>query len=428
MMKVLKFGGTSVGNAESITSVLKHCLKEKTKKKIIVLSANAGITDMLVEIINLLPHNRDEAENISDEISDKLCTIASDLDLFGEPFDRLEEMLDLLNELIKGAYKLDYLSPKVANRILALGEYISTSLFIDFYNNFQNGYLMDIAQHLSYNSKTNSYELKDKERIAHLLEEYDTIVTQGFICLDEHGNLSNLGRGGSDFTASILAAEMDAEELQIWTDVNGILSADPRVIAQPITKNSINVSNLSRMAFFGAKVVHPETLKPTLEKKIPVKILNTFNDENSGTLVSNEKSNSIPTFTLKKNCVQYTFSTMKKRNLYFINKHISNIVAKNNLNLLSSNQLENNLQYVFEKNIDLMVEKSILFTTKNIDIIYICELNNTKINTILKNINYLKTEQMEIDWQNGAILILASTDNDIGSYNKFHDLLINSNE
>lgn len=427
-MKVLKFGGTSVGNAESIASVVSVCIREVSQKKIIVLSANAGITDMLVEINNQLPYNRDEAETISDEISDKLCTIASDLDLFGEPFDKLEEMLDLINNLIKGVSKLDYLSPNVANRLLAIGEYISTSLFTDFYTNFQSGYLLDISNHLVYNSKTDTYELKDKGRIAQLLEEYGTIVTQGFICLDERGNISNLGRGGSDYTAAILAAEMDAEELQIWTDVNGILSADPRVIEKPVTKKSINVSNLSRMAFFGAKVIHPETLKPTLQKGIPVRILNTFDSKNEGTLVTNNKSNTIPTFTLKRNCYQYTFQSGKKKNLYYVNKYITNLIAKHNYNLLSSNQLENNLQYVFEKNIDLMMENDIQFTLKNIDLIYICELNNSKINTILKNVNRLKTEQMEIDWQNGAILILASTDNDIQSYNQFHDLLINSEE
>ncbi|MER3330006.1 MAG: hypothetical protein RIF34_10545, partial [Candidatus Kapaibacterium sp.] len=189
-----------------------------------------------------------------------------------------------------------------------------------------------------------------------LLQSSNTIITQGFICKDLDGNITNLGRGGSDYSASIIAAELQAEELQIWTDVNGVMSADPRIIRNPLTKNRINVGSLERMAFFGAKVIHPDTLKPTLKSNIPVKILNTFNSDNHGTLVTIEKDNPIPTFTIKRKCLLYTFRTNSKKNLYLINKHITNTIVKKSLNLLSSSHIDNSVNYVFERAIDKFLD------------------------------------------------------------------------
>lgn len=426
-MKVLKFGGTSVGTANSIKIVAKRCLREKSPK-IVVLSANAGITDMLVQINSLLPTNYDEAVEVYDKLSDKLLSIATELDLFGVSLDELNAKLEQLYSLINGVEKLDYLSPNVANRILAFGEQCSTIIFYHYLQKFTIAYLLDITQHLHYDFNHEVYELNDKSKIGEMLEEYGIVITQGFICTNESGNISNLGRGGSDYSASIIAAEMEAEELQIWTDVNGILSADPRLISKAITKTSINISNLSRMAFFGAKVVHPSTLKPTSKLGIPVRILNTFDQENEGTLVTSENMNTIPTFTIKRNCSQYSFQSGKKKNLYLINKYITSKIVKYSYNLLSSNQLENSLQYVFEKEIDLMIENDMPFSVKKVDLIYICELDNLKINFILKNINKLKVEQMEIDWQNGSILILADIKNSLEQYNEFHNILISESE
>jgi aspartate kinase len=422
-MKVLKFGGTSVGSASAIKLVAKRCLSEKSPK-VVVLSANAGITDMLVAINNHLPKDYGEALKVYEQISDRLNSIAEGLDLSEGAVAELRAMLDRLQHLMSGVEKLNFLSPNVANRILAFGELCSTNIFFHYYAQFANAHLLEVSDHLHYNFKAETYSLSGQGEINELLDKGETVITQGFICSDENGNISNLGRGGSDYSASIIAAEMGAAELQIWTDVNGILSADPRIIAKPVTKKSINISNLSRMAFFGAKVIHPSTLKPTSVLGIPVRVLNTFEEENAGTLVTNGGDSAIPTFTIKRNCYQYMFQFGKKRNLYLINKYVSNRIAKHNLNLLFCSQLENSLQYVFEQEVDLMMDSDMPFSRNEVDIIYICELDNSKINVILKNINYLKIEQTEIDWQNGSILILATTGNSIEQYNRFHDLLI----
>lgn len=426
-MIVMKFGGTSVGTASSMRLV-SDAISTHTGHKIIVLSASAGITDKLISITASLPDNPQQANETYAEIENITLRITDELELKGESIQKVRDVLFGLKELIEGVRLLNFISPNVRNKITAKGEFISTTIFHEYYSNNNNSIFLDISNHLVYNSNTDEYQISDKEQIASLLERYDTIITQGFVCRDENGNISNLGRGGSDYSAAIIASEMKAEELQIWTDVNGIMSADPRIITKPITKEKINLENLSKMAFFGAKVIHPSTLKPTVDAKIPVRILNTFDSGNKGTLVTQNKDNSIPTLTIKRECYQYSFKQSKKKSLYHINKYMTNEIVKNGLNLLASGQLEHTIQYVFESDVSNILSDNLNYQSKKIDVIYICELNNSKINSILKKINNLIIKQLEINWDDGTILILASADNTDEAYDKFHDMLINTTE
>ena len=157
------------------------------------------------------------------------------------------------------------------------------------------------------------------------------------------------------------------------------------------------------MAFFGAKVIHPSTLKPTVDAKIPVRILNTFDLGNKGTLVTENKENPIPTLTIKRKCYQYSFKQSKKKSLYHINKYMTNEIVRNGLNLLASGQLEHTIQYVFESDISNLLNDNLSYQSKLIDVIYICELNNSKINSILKKINNLIIKQLDINWDEGTI-------------------------
>ncbi len=423
-MIVMKFGGTSVGTADAMHLVAVAISKQKGDK-IVVLSASAGITDKLINITNSLPEDIHTARSIYSEIEALVNKISDELQISLDSKSKVQELLHGLSELIYSVELLEYISENVANRIVAYGELLSTTIFSEYYNQNNMCSYLDITDHLTYNKKSDQYKLDNKEVIKQLQESYNTIITQGFICKNEDGNISNLGRGGSDYSAAIIAAEMQAEELQIWTDVNGVMSADPRIIKNALTKNRINVGSLERMAFFGAKVIHPDTLKPTLIANIPVKILNTFNSDNHGTLVTIEKDNPIPTFTIKRKCLIYTFRTNSKKNLYLINKYITNTIVKKSLILLSSIHIENTVHYVFERSIDKFLSLDFNYETKEIDLIYICELNNSKINAILTNLNSLNIEHLEVDWTSGAILILANADNKTQDYDRLHDMLIN---
>lgn len=423
-MIVMKFGGTSVGTADAMRLVA-DAITKQTGSKIVVLSASAGITDKLVNICNYLPEDLATACTIYSEVEVQMLQICSELQLEENSIIKVKALLKELDELIYSVDLLEYISDNVANRIVAFGELLSTTIFSEYYNQNHSCQFLNITDYLTYDKKGDIYTLTSIEDISKHLMSKGTIVTQGFICKNTEGNISNLGRGGSDYSAAIIAAEMLAEELQIWTDVNGVMSADPRIINNPLTKNRINVGSLERMAFFGAKVIHPDTLKPTLKSNIPVRILNTFNSENHGTLVTTEKDNPIPTITIRRKCLLYSFRTNSKKNLYLINKYVTNTIVKKSLNLLSSSHIDNTVHYVFERNIDKFLDLEVDFESKEIDLIYLCELNNSKINAILTKLNSLKIQHLEIDWASGAILILSNADNTTEDYDRFHDMLIN---
>ena len=423
-MIVMKFGGTSVGTADAMRLVAKALVNNR-EKKIVVLSASAGITDKLINITNSLPENIVQANLIYNEIESQILNICHKLEFQEDSLKKVEEIVYKVKELIFGVELLDYLSDSIANRIVSYGEILSTTIFYEFIKSKVTCEFVDITNFLIYDSQSDDFELTNKEEINKIFESANTIITQGFICKNRDGKISNLGRGGSDYSASILASELGASELQIWTDVNGVMSADPRIVKNPLTKNKINISSLERMAFFGAKVIHPNTLKPTLKSNIPVRILNTFDTNNNGTLVTKDSENRIPTFTIKRKCNLYTFKTVTKKNLYYINKYITSLTVVRSLNLLSSIDMDNSIHYVFDQKIEKFMELEHSFTSKEIDLIYICELTNSKINAILTNLNILNLEQLEIDWANSSILLLANADNKTQDYDRFHDMLIN---
>lgn len=426
-MRVMKFGGTSVGTASSM-QLVSEAITIQQGQKIVVLSASAGITDKLINITTSLLDNHQKAYQIFNDIESVAISISSELGLNVESVQKVKAVLFGLKELIEGVELLNFISPNIRNKIIAKGEMLSTTIFSEYYSNQSDSCFLDITNHLVYNSKSDEFQINDKNQILSLLEKHGTIITQGFICKDDAGHISNLGRGGSDYSAAIIASEMNAVELQIWTDVNGIMSADPRLITKPVTKDRINLENLSKMAFFGAKVIHPSTLRPTVDARIPVRILNTFDIENKGTLVTQNKDNPIPTLTIKRKCYQYSFKQSKKKSLYHINKYMTNEIVRNGLNLLASGQLEHTIQYIFENDISNLLGNNLSYQSKLIDVIYICELNNSKINSILKKINNLIIKQLDINWDEGTILILASADNTDETYDRFHDMLINATE
>ena len=423
-MIVMKFGGTSVGTAESMRLVA-DAITKQPGSKIVVLSASAGITDKLVNITNSLPEDLATARTIFSEIEVQMHQICDELQVRNRSLTKVTALLFEIGKLIHSVELLEFISDNVANRIVAYGELLSTTIFSEYFNQNHACTFLNITDYLTYDKKLDDYTLDNKEEITKLLEASGTIVTQGFICKNSDGNIANLGRGGSDYSAAIIAAEMKADELQIWTDVNGVMSADPRIVKNPLTKNRINVGSLERMAFFGAKVIHPDTLKPTLKANIPVKILNTFNSDNQGTLVTIDRDNPIPTITIKRKCLLYTFRTNSKKNLFIINKYITNTIVKKSLNLLSSVHIDNAVHYVFERSIDKFLDLDTNYESKEIDLIYICELNNSKINAILRKLEKLKIEHLEVDWSSGAILILANADNKTEDYDRFHQMLIN---
>lgn len=290
-MIVMKFGGSSIGSAAQISKVSEIISSQLERKPIIVVSALSDVTNTLLASIDQA--SRGHAPKVAD-IESRHQIVLSDLDL---PEDLLKSEFQEIEALFKGVFLLQECSPKTKDRILAFGEHCSSKIVAAFLN-----HKFDIPV-----KSVCSYELglKTDSQFGHATPKYacfqnikevvesdsdKLLVTTGFIAKDASGNITTLGRNGSDYSASLIGAAIGAEEIQIWTDVSGVMTADPRMIpdAKPVTEMSFEEA--SELAYFGAKVIHPSTIVPAMKKHIPVRILNTNRPEAKGTTIYKNKS------------------------------------------------------------------------------------------------------------------------------------------
>ena len=299
-MKVLKFGGTSVGSAESILNV-KKIVEAQNEPVIVVVSALGGITDKLINTSKMAQQGDLSYLQSYDEMVERHHKMIREVITNGGQRERLLESVDkLLNELksiFQGVYLIRDLSPKTSNAIVSYGERISSRICATLINNAK---WYDAREFIKTTSKQNK-NLLDTELTTQLVKEafaefglHESVaLVPGFISTDaESGETTNLGRGGSDYTASILAAILDAKVLEIWTDVDGFMTADPRVINTAYTINKLSYVEAMELCNFGAKVVYPPTIYPVCQKNIPILIKNTFNPEAKGTIIEKDTDNS----------------------------------------------------------------------------------------------------------------------------------------
>lgn len=292
-MKVLKFGGTSVGSVESILSVKKIVEAEK-EPVVVVVSALGGITDKLIKTSKLALAGDLSFQSEFDEIAVRHHQMIEAVIPSGENKERLLEtidaLLDELKSIYQGVYLIRDLSPKTSAAIVSYGERLSSNIV---------AVLIDGAKW--FDSRTFiKTEIKSGRQLlasdlTHELVKQAFVdlpkvsLVPGFISTDaDSGEVTNLGRGGSDYTASIIAAALDASFLEIWTDVDGFMTADPKVISTAYTINELSYVEAMELCNFGAKVVYPPTIYPVCVKNIPILIKNTFNPSGKGTVIKSD--------------------------------------------------------------------------------------------------------------------------------------------
>ena len=292
-MKVLKFGGTSVGSVESILSVKKIVEAEK-EPVVVVVSALGGITDKLIKTSKLALAGDLSYQSEFDEIAGRHHQMIEAVIPSGENKERLLEtidaLLDELKSIYQGVYLIRDLSPKTSAAIVSYGERLSSNIV---------AVLIDGAKW--FDSRTFiKTEIKSGRQLlasdlTHELVKQAFVdlpkvsLVPGFISTDaDSGEVTNLGRGGSDYTASIIAAALDASFLEIWTDVDGFMTADPKVISTAYTINELSYVEAMELCNFGAKVVYPPTIYPVCVKNIPILIKNTFNPSGKGTVIKSD--------------------------------------------------------------------------------------------------------------------------------------------
>lgn len=293
-MKVLKFGGTSVGSVKSILSV-KKIVEAIEEPVIVVVSALGGITDKLLNTSALAARGDAAYEKELSEIIARHREVIEGV--IPDPMRRIEiqeqvmNLLDELGNILKGVYLINDLSAKTSDTIVSYGERLS-SLIVS--NVIQDARLFDSRKFIKTIRQFNKH-IVDFELTHQLIQQtFNPLpkisLVPGFISSStDNGEVTNLGRGGSDYTASILATALDARVLEIWTDVDGFMTADPRVISSAYVINRLSFTEAMELCNFGAKVIYPPTIYPVYHKNIPIRILNTFNPQAPGTYISKER-------------------------------------------------------------------------------------------------------------------------------------------
>jgi aspartate kinase len=297
-MIVMKFGGTSVQDETAIGRSIQAVLRHLNRQPVVVLSAMAGVTNSLLKIADLAHSgDREGAEAISAQLRDHHLAVAGRL-LSGSGLAEVEGRLlgffaEIAN-LIQGLYLLGESSPRTKDALASLGERMSTLIFAHAF--CERGYpaeLLDSRRMVRTDDRfTQATVLQDvsfpsiREQIAPVLEKGAIPILQGFIGSTLDGRTTTIGRGGGDLSASLVGAALRAADIQIWTDVPGILTTDPRIVPRAYKIRAISFAEASELAYFGAKVLHPSTLLPAVERDIPVHVCNSFAIDQAGTCIS----------------------------------------------------------------------------------------------------------------------------------------------
>lgn len=291
-MMILKFGGTSVGSASRMKQVAN--IIHTKKRKVVVLSAVSGTTDQLVQLCSALYNSEIPVFNkMLLQMEEQYFHLIEDLlenqALKTEAFELLTSHMNFID-----AFSKDMFTIHEERAILAQGELLSTALFTLYCQ--QEGINAKLLPALDFMRINNQDEPDDYyikvnlERMIGENPEVDIFVTQGFICRNAYGEIDNLKRGGSDYTASLVGAAIGAEEIQIWTDIDGMHNNDPRVVEKTTPIAQLSFDEAAELAYFGAKILHPSSVRPAKEKNIPVRLKSTLDPTAEGTLISTESN------------------------------------------------------------------------------------------------------------------------------------------
>lgn len=298
-MKVMKFGGSSVGSVNSILSV-KKIVEAVQEPAIVVVSALGGITDKLVYTSEMAAAGNPAYEAEYREIVNRHIEMVYTVIPSGEGrialLNKVNELLDELKNIFQGIFLIKDLSPKTSDTILSYGERLSSIIVAEL----TGAVWMDSRKFIKTENKHAKHvlhsELTNQLVRETFKEQPQLTLVPGFISSDKTtGDITNLGRGGSDYTAAVIAAALDADVLEIWTDVDGFMTADPRVISSAYIIDELSYVEATELCNFGAKVVYPPTIYPVFHKNIPILIKNTFNPEAKGTIIKHK----VPTITGK---------------------------------------------------------------------------------------------------------------------------------
>ncbi|MBI3500188.1 MAG: aspartate kinase [Bacteroidetes bacterium] len=290
-MKILKFGGTSVGSAERMKNLV--ALIKSDEPKIVVLSAMSGTTNALVEIANALYAKENaKAKQLIDALEKKYEGVLKELYSKESSLNKGKELVKNHFEFIR-SFTLDMFTANEEKAILAQGELLSTAMEHFYLEEIGIDSVLLPALNFMRIDENDEPDLKYiEENLKAELKKYSgkkLFITQGYICRNSFGEIDNLKRGGSDYTATLIGAALNSEEIQIWTDIDGMHNNDPRIVEKTFPVTELSFDEAAELAYFGAKILHPTCVLPAQKRKVPVRLLNTMQPQAKGTVIKEMK-------------------------------------------------------------------------------------------------------------------------------------------
>lgn len=369
-MIVMKFGGTSVGSPERIEQVFQIVSPFVERKPVVVVSAVGGVTDLLLEA----GQNALNGKVDISAVKQKHQTVIEGLGL--DP-GIIDAMHTELQSLLMGVMMIREISPRTSDYLVSFGERVSCQLVAAHFRNrginAQHHFAYDLGMHTD----------EHFQQAAPLPSAYDTLkknilaldhlpIVTGFIGHNQKGEITTLGRGGSDYTAAILGAAIGAEEIQIWTDVDGILSTDPRIVKVAHNLPVVSFKEAAELAYFGAKVLHPKTIRPAMDRDIPVVVKNTANPEHPGTRIladSPKSSKTVKAISVKKNVWLINIYSLRMLDAFGFMAKIFDIFSKHQVvvDMVSTSEVSVTVTVDAGQQIDPVVQELSAFAQVRVD-------------------------------------------------------------
>lgn len=402
----MKFGGTSVATAEAISRAIFIIGNKLNKKPIVVVSALSKVTDLLYNISDQAERqNIKETEELLNQLRTRHVSLATEL-LSGSPMlledalDRVNSICDSLSELTKAVCAVGELSPRNKAIIISNGELLSSSIICFAMNSrgIKTNWLDARKMMVTTKDYLKGEPIVDEinSRVPLAIEEayngMDAVITQGFIATTAEGVPTVLGRGGSDYSASLIGLAVDAEAIEIWTDVDGVKTADPRVVENTKSLDKISFEEAAEMAHFGAKVLHPLTIEPAIKKNIPIFVLNSMNPTGPGTAILRNEfiEDGVKSVSFKENIrVINIFSTRMINTSGFLTS-VFRCFSENrvSVDLISTSEANISVTIDASENIDKVVEELSGFAEVIVDSdksqVSVIGKNIVKLNGMLK--------------------------------------------
>jgi aspartate kinase len=370
-MIVMKFGGTSVKDRDAVERLIRIVGNNPSQKRVVVVSALAGVTDTLIKIASHASGGQaGDAAELTASLEQRHLAMAAELlsgndRLLNEAAGTIRQHFSKLNEIVRVIAVLEELSDMSMAKILSYGEILSSGIihkamlksglrcaYAD-----ARGIIITDSKYLKGEPQTDIICRKVPSLLEKEFEDNDVVITQGFIGATEAGAGTTLGRGGSDYSAALIGMAANASEIQIWTDVDGVHTTDPRKVNKTKSISVMSFSEAAELSFFGAKVLHPATIQPAVEKSIPVRVLNSIRPEMPGTLILKDDEvheKGVKAISFKENITVINIFSMKMLNAFGFLTRLFEVFGKYSIpvDLISTSEVNVSLTVDSESSLD----------------------------------------------------------------------------